>query len=572
MNEYDVRKAFEKMELELIASMKRNLQRHLDWEKDEGFNWNMWQVEQLKVLKSFENNNRKIFKRRFNDINREIKRFISNNYKNAALLEEIKTLKQINQNDRLFSIQRIVDFISNYTHKKQSKMTDIFISNTFFELNTSKLEALLKATENDMKKAEYAMLRRVNDQYRKIIFDAQVYANTGAGTLKQAIDMASKDFLKAGINCIQYKNGHRINIASYAEMAIRTANKRAVLISEGDVRNAYGIHTVRISRYSGCSETCLPWQGKIYVDDVYSGGTKEEAQEKKLPLLSEAIAGGLFHPNCKHRATTYFYNVKKSLGKLKDDGIENPPEEQEHRKNLLHIQQQKRLENGFLDLNNIEQAKKRKEQWEIRDKKLGFEYNDDSKDEYLDILNSFRQKDDLPSTLVLNEEKSKKINYIFDELVERSTKANAEILAFADMQSCTIVGGYSNPKGMKYSEPTKEQLDILDNAENNSLFSLHTHPSKNPFSFADIVTHNIVLPIGTSIVQTIDGYQYFLFTPKGSRIVFENTKEIADFKKAGEQAVKTIMKEKNISYSAAKHEIIKELADKMGWEYGRKKR
>ena len=37
MNEYDVRKAFEEMELELIASMKRNLQRHLDWEKDEGF-------------------------------------------------------------------------------------------------------------------------------------------------------------------------------------------------------------------------------------------------------------------------------------------------------------------------------------------------------------------------------------------------------------------------------------------------------------------------------------------------------------------------------------------------------
>lgn len=92
------------------------------------------------------------------------------------------------------------------------------------------------------------------------------------------------------------------------------------------------------------------------------------------------------------------------------------------------------------------------------------------------------------------------------------------------------------------------------------------------FSFADIVTHNIVLPIGTSIVQTIDGYQYFLFTPKGSRIVFENTKEIADLKKAGEQAVKTIMKEKNISYSEAKHEVIKELADKMGWEYGRKKR
>ena len=32
------------------------------------------------------------------------------------------------------------------------------------------------------------------------------------------------------------------------------------------------------------------------------------------------------------------------------------------------------------------------------------------------------------------------------------------------------------------------------------------------------------------------------------------------------------MKEKNVSYSEAKHEVIKELADKMGWEYGRKKK
>ena len=29
-----------------------------------------------------------------------------------------------------------------------------------------------------------------NDQYRQIIYKAQVFANTGAGTVKQAIDMA----------------------------------------------------------------------------------------------------------------------------------------------------------------------------------------------------------------------------------------------------------------------------------------------------------------------------------------------------------------------------------------------
>lgn len=357
MNEYDVRKAFEEMELELIASMKRNLQRHLDWEKDEGFNWDMWQVEQLKTLENFKKENQKIFNKKFSSINAEIANFLKNTYETTGFKAEAGILDELAKG-----------LIVNENIKKG-------IDNSFFSLNKKKMNALIKATTDDMEKAEHAMLRRVNDQYRKTIFNAQVMANSGAFTLPQSVDKATKDFLRAGINCIQYKNGRRVNIASYAEMAIRTANKRAVLISEGDTRNAYGIHTVRISRYGGCSETCLPWQGKVYVDDVYSGGTKEEAQEKNLTLLSEAIAGGLFHPNCKHRATTYFYDLKKEMENLDEKGLENPPEEQEHRKNKLHIQQQKRIEAGSLDRDNAKQAKIRKEQWEEKDKKL--RYSDD---------------------------------------------------------------------------------------------------------------------------------------------------------------------------------------------------
>ena len=83
----------------------------------------------------------------------------------------------------------------------------------FFKLNERKLEALIEATVSDMEKAETAILRRANDQYRKIIYNAQVYANTGAGTYEKAVDMAAKDFLSAGINCIQYSNGARHTIA-----------------------------------------------------------------------------------------------------------------------------------------------------------------------------------------------------------------------------------------------------------------------------------------------------------------------------------------------------------------------
>ncbi len=372
MNEYDVRQAFERIELELIESMKRNLGRHLAEEEKEGFRWNMWQEEQLKSLKAYERANKEKFSKQFNRINKEIKDYIRKNANNAAIAEELRILRKTV--DPKATIEDLMDDLGRDDAD-------------FFRINSSKLDELLKATKKDMEKAEYAMLRKTNDQYRKIIFNSQVYTNTGAGTLQQAVDMASRDFLRSGINCIKYNDGRLVNIASYAEMAIRTANQRAVLISEGNVRQQHGWHLVRISRYGGCSETCLPWQGRVYVDDVYSGGTKDESKETDYPLLSEAIAGGLFHPNCKHRATTYFPGMQNDHSS--DGKLENEPEQAEHNKCQREIQRQKRIAAGSLDENNVRVAKNRQKQWEKKDEKLlkhnknlqqkGFEIQDFSK-------------------------------------------------------------------------------------------------------------------------------------------------------------------------------------------------
>ena len=151
-----------------------------------------------------------------------------------------------------------------------------------------------------------------NDQYRQIIYKAQVFANTGAGTVKQAIDMASKDFLARGFNCIEYKNGTKHNIADYCDMAIRTANKRANLMGEGEMRKKLGNPLVYISKHGGACDKCTPWEGRVYIDDVWSGGNEANGQ---YPLLSIAINGGLFHPRCHHGSSTYF------------EGINDEPEE-----------------------------------------------------------------------------------------------------------------------------------------------------------------------------------------------------------------------------------------------------
>lgn len=222
----------------------------------------------------------------------------------------------------------------------------------FFRINEGKLDALIKATTNDFEKAEYAALRLCNDQYRKIIFNAQVAANTGALTYEQAVDMAAKDFLKAGINSITYKNGAKHGIAEYSRMAIRTANKRANLMGEGEKRKQWNVATVVVNKRQNACPRCAQYVGKVFIDDVYSGGTKVDGD---YPLLSDAIKGGLFHPNCKDGTSTYFEGLTE-LDKIYPDELTamEQREQQEIRRDACRNEAEKyeRMSRDSLDPKN----------------------------------------------------------------------------------------------------------------------------------------------------------------------------------------------------------------------------
>ena len=309
MSDYDIGKAFEKIENELIASMIRNLSRHRAEESKLGIEWSQWQVEQLKALEVYKRKNSKRFTVQYNSINEHIRRALNDSYNDGGTKQERQILQAIKR---------------GFKGKGKNKPAFTGVAETtgeFFKTNERKLNSLIKATTHDMKKAEIAVLRMANDQYRKIIFNAQVMANTGAGTYAKAVDMATKDFLSAGINCIQYRNGRRVNIKSYAEMALRTANKRAYLQGEGAKRKEWGIYTVILNKRGNPCPLCAPFVGRVFIDDVWSGGPKNGISPVtgiKYPLLSEAIKKGLYHPNCRDAHTTYF------------EGISTPPESSQY--------------------------------------------------------------------------------------------------------------------------------------------------------------------------------------------------------------------------------------------------
>lgn len=303
MANYDISEAFEVIEDELISSMMRNLSHHRIDEISQGMEWEQWQVLQLQALEEYRQRNQKKFPPRFNKLNGQIANALHTSYQSGATSQERQILQAIQ---------------NGYKPPVQTFSGQTEITGEFFKTNDRKLNALVNATVSDMSKAEYSILRHTDDQYRQIIFNAQVYANTGAGTYEKAVDMATKDFLKAGINSIQYKNGSRHTIEEYSRMALQTAMKRAYLQGEGEKRKEFGIPTVILKKRTCACPKCLPFVGKVFIDDVWSGGDSSGISPVtgiKYPLLSQAISLGLYHPNCRDTHSTYY------------EGISTPPED-----------------------------------------------------------------------------------------------------------------------------------------------------------------------------------------------------------------------------------------------------
>lgn len=238
----------------------------------------------------------------------------------------------------------------------------------------------------DFDKAETAVLRQANDIYRKTIFNAQVYLNSGAGTLRQAIDMATHDFLSAGLNCIQYRDGRRVNIASYAEMALRTANKRAYMQGEGTKCDEYGIHTKLISKHGGACPLCVRWQGRVVIDDVYSSGTAKESKKTGFPLLSQAITDGMFHPNCKNGLSLFIPGINAVPEQPTAEEIKSQTEqydlEQKQRYNERQIRKYKRLADGSLDPENQKKYTEKLREWQKRQRDLIGQHPDKLRRQY----------------------------------------------------------------------------------------------------------------------------------------------------------------------------------------------
>lgn len=313
-----IARLFEEMELRLIASLTRNLAGHKEWETSEGFHWPAWQALKIRNLEQYRRQNKALMKEY---------RPVIDEATEQMLREQFDEGWEQTQ-------QELIEI--NPERAKQSIPDD-----HFFGVNHRRLNSFIDEIQTTESRVERAALRTMEDAYRQTISRVELSMSAGAITLPQAIDMAVKDFLAQGIRCVEYKNGRRVNIADYAQMALRTAATRSMLLGEAQRRAEFGVDTVLVSQYGACSETCLPWQGKVYIDDVWGAWAGERSGDRGLSndghwymLLSVAVNKGLFHPNCRHTLMTWRH----------DDPIPPPMDGDKIRKTAALEQQQRGLE------------------------------------------------------------------------------------------------------------------------------------------------------------------------------------------------------------------------------------
>ena len=349
---------FEEIEQRLVQSLKRNLGRHKEEEEQEGFNWSAWQAEKLRSLERFRKENAYIMAEYTEQIDSDTRQIMQEEFEQGVNGADVPPAEPV------------PDLPAEIRPEPQ-----------FFGVDTTKVNKLIEDVTYLEKNAETAALRMTDDVYRQTVNRVQLAMSTGSMTLQQAIDIAVKDFLDQGINCIVYRDGRRVNIADYVRMALRTTATRAALQGKSAKYKALGYDTVQVSSYGMCSKTCEPWQGRIYIEDTFSMWDGEVREQggilwgksnycgKWFPLLSSAIEKGLFHPNCRHSINLWRDGDPLPESVDNSDSERRYKLEQQQRALEREIRKAKRKVEGFTDSENVRKAKAelRQAQKELKD-------------------------------------------------------------------------------------------------------------------------------------------------------------------------------------------------------------
>jgi hypothetical protein len=125
-----------------------------------------------------------------------------------------------------------------------------------------------------------------------------------AATPQEAQAQAWRELSAKGVTGFTDAKGREWNLATYVEMATRTATQRAYNASHRERLTLAGINYFTISTTGRPCPLCAPWEGMVLADTP--GTVTEDGHTFTVTAtIEDAMAAGLMHPNCRHTLLAY---------------------------------------------------------------------------------------------------------------------------------------------------------------------------------------------------------------------------------------------------------------------------
>lgn len=223
--------------------------------------------------------------------------------------------------------------------------------------NAPAVDRLAASMAEDTRPLYQRITRAVVDTYRRIIGRASGTQLLTGMTRRQASQRALDEFARHGVTGFVDSANRSWDMASYAEMAVRSVTARAAIEGHIDALAEIRVGLVIVSDAPLECPLCRPWEGEILTLSSTSGphtvrepratGSGTVAVHVAGSLV-EARAAGLFHPNCRHSLGAYLPGVTTRPPHHATPGT-SYEDTQRQREIERHIRRWKRVQAAAMD-------------------------------------------------------------------------------------------------------------------------------------------------------------------------------------------------------------------------------
>lgn len=112
---------------------------------------------------------------------------------------------------------------------------------------------------------------------------------------EEAQAVAWRVFTEHGITGFVDKGGREWSLSAYVDMSVRTAAMRAFNDSHLQTMRALGVRYFTVAPHKNPCPFCFPWAGAVLVETI-----PDRPVMHVDATIEQAVAAGLFHPNCRH--------------------------------------------------------------------------------------------------------------------------------------------------------------------------------------------------------------------------------------------------------------------------------